>query len=175
MRFWWKVSIIPATAMLAIGVAFGGAPEAVPLYTGEDLDRMFGPAPSQPSEPVDRSGPEDWLWVEQFLDRQYSRIDADRDYEQRDRALEIAEARDVPRYGSYYGAAAWGLRYPASTWWQSVHGSYARATGGYNTQACVQNNAPRHDRGHGNGGGNGHGNGNRNGSRPAHGSAHRRK
>ena len=174
MRTWRQVATVSATAMLALGVAFAGDSETVPLYTGEDLDRMFGPAPPQPSEPVDRSGPEDWRWVEQFLDRQYSRIDADRDYEQRDRGLDIAETRDVPRSGYYYGAAAWGLRYPASTWWQSVHGSYVRATGGYDLRACAQNNGPRHDRGHG-GGGHGNRNGNRHGSRPAGGSGHRHK
>jgi hypothetical protein len=125
MRPWRWISIVPAVAILAIGVgAFANQnQEKVPLYTSEDLDRMFGPAAPRVSDPVDKSHPEDWWWVEQFIDRQYSRIDADREYDQRDRALDIAEARTSP-YSHYYGGVAWGLGYPASTWWNSVAGHY---------------------------------------------------
>jgi hypothetical protein len=114
-----------AIAAIAIGAVPAASAGSIPLYTGEDLDRMFGPAPPAPSDPVDKSRPEDWRFVEQFLDRQYSRIDADRDYDLSKRSLDIAENRVArrPIYG--YSPVAWGLGYPASTWWQSVWSSYS--------------------------------------------------
>lgn len=115
---------VAAVALLATGVA-AAVPEGEKVYTGEDLDRMFGPAPKSPSEPVDKSRPEDWQWVEHFLDRQYSRIDADRRHELEARTVSVAEARTVP-YARYpYGSVSWGLGYPASTWWQTVWSKYS--------------------------------------------------
>ena len=113
-----------AVAAIA-GVVTAGVPEGEKVYTSEDLDRMFGPAPKSPSDPVDKSRPEDWRFVQHFLDRQYSRIDADRRHELEVRTVEVAEAR-TPAYARYpYGAVSWGLGYPASTWWQTVWSSYS--------------------------------------------------
>jgi hypothetical protein len=104
--------------------------ETVPLYTSDDLDRMFGPAPDGPSVPVDKTRAEDWAWVEQFIDRQYARVDADRQYDLDRRALDIAERRVEPVGTGYYRPLAWGLGYPASTWWNGVWGRYATSVYG---------------------------------------------
>jgi hypothetical protein len=122
-----------AASMLLAG-ALGTAAlaeEPVPVYTNEDLDRMFGPPPPPVKDPVDKSGPEDWGWVEGYLDRQYARIDADRQYELQKRTLDIAEERTYTGrtygggyYGYYGGYAAFGLRYPASTWYGNVSRIY---------------------------------------------------
>ena len=115
-------TIVAAAALSTLG-AKAADQERAPLYTTEDLNRMFGPAPAAPSDPVDKSTPEDWRWVEQFLDRQYSRIDADRQYDLGRAVVGIAARRTEAT--SYYGGyAAWGLGYPASTWWNSVGRSY---------------------------------------------------
>ena len=145
MRPWSAVFVLLAAGALAIGVAAAADQDSVPLYTGEDLDRMFGPAPAPPSEPVDKSRPEDWRWVEEFLARQYSRIDADRQYELSNRSLEIDEHVAYDRYddgyyghyGGYYGGhygyggyASLSLGYPASTWWNHVWSAYSSGTSG---------------------------------------------
>ena len=96
-------------------------PDAVHTYTSDELDRMFGPAAAAPSDPVDKSGPEDWRWVEQFLDRQYARVDADRRYDLGRRVVDYSEP--VVQAG-YYGPVAWRLGYPASTWWNTVASRY---------------------------------------------------
>jgi hypothetical protein len=146
MRPLRAVFVVFAAGALSIGVTAAGNDDSVPLYTGEDLDRMFGPVPARPSEPVDKSHPEDWRWVEEFLARQYSRIDADRQYELSNRSLEIDEHAAYDRdddddwsfghYGGYYGGyygyyggyASLSLGYPASTWWNHVSSAYARGT-----------------------------------------------
>jgi len=120
MRRIGALLLVSAIASIALGADVGGGPAAVPTYTNEDLDRMFGPAPAQPSVPVDKSGPDDWRWVESFIDRQYARIDADRDYELRKLAIEPS----MPAEPVYVQSLPWGLRYPASTWWNVVAGSY---------------------------------------------------
>ena len=139
--------VLAAIAGIAIGIAAAADDEPVPLFTGDDLERMFGPAPARPSEPVDKSRPEDWRWVEDFLARQYSRIDADRQYELSSRSLEIDEHvaydryddGDYGHYGGYYGGhyggyyggyASLGLGYPASTWWNHVSAAYSSGTSG---------------------------------------------
>jgi hypothetical protein len=94
--------------MAGLGLSVAADREQVPLYTGEDLDRMFGPAPASPSVPVDKSRPEDWRWVEQFLDRQYARIDADRQHDLNSREMGIAEGRDNEPSGYYGGSLLWG-------------------------------------------------------------------
>jgi hypothetical protein len=125
MGRWSLLLVLPAAATIAIGVAAAADRDQVPLYTNDDLDRMFGPAPAQPSDPVDKTRPEDWRWVEQFLDRQYSRIDADRQYDLGRRSVDIA-ANAVEGTSPFYGRAwGWGLGYPASTWWGRVGASYA--------------------------------------------------
>ncbi len=106
--------------MIAVGLSAATDREPVPLYTGEDLDRMFGPAPAGPSQLVDKAKPEDWRWVEQFLDRQYSRIDADRQYDLSSREVDIAERR-VERSTRTYGSLLWAGGYP-SLWWNGAGG-----------------------------------------------------
>lgn len=114
--------IVTAAALSTLG-AGAADQERVPLYTTEDLNRMFGPAPAQTSDPVDKSTPEDWRWVEQFLDRQYSRIDADRQYELGRDVVNIA-ARRTEATSHYGGWASRRLGYPASTWWNRVGHSH---------------------------------------------------
>jgi len=116
--------------------------EPVPLYTSDDLDRMFGPAPG-PSASLDKTRPEDWAWVERFIDRQYARVDADRQYDLDRRALDVAAERNAPPWTGY--AVPWGLGYPASTWWNSVSAHYAASiNGGYRTALAPNGN--RYDR-----------------------------
>jgi hypothetical protein len=121
-------AIVAGVTVAAMGCAFADDP--VHTYTSEELDRMFGPAYATPTDPVDKSSPEDWRWVEQFLDRQYARVDADRQYELNRGALDIAAGRDRRTWTGYGEPIAWGLGYPASTWWNSVWGHYAYSTGG---------------------------------------------
>ena len=142
--------VVPAIAILAIGLAIAANQDPAPLFTGEDLERMFGPAPAQPSDPVDKTRPEDWRWVEQFLDRQYSRIDADRRYDLDSRTVDVAAERVARNSFVYGGSLAWGLGYPASTWWNNVASSY-----GYGRFD--------HDRGYDRGHGGGHAGGQRGG------------
>ena len=119
------VLVVAVAGLVTAGAAaVAGLDPAVPLYTSDDLDRMFGPAPAQPSEPVDKTRPEDWRWIEQFLDRQYSRIDADRRYDLDSRTVDIVEGRVAPSNPYSGGAAAWRLGYPASTWWNNVASRY---------------------------------------------------
>jgi hypothetical protein len=139
--------MVPVVAGMAIWSASAADLDPVPLFTGEDLDRMFGPVPARSTDPVDKSRPEDWRWVEDFLARQYSRIDADRQYELSNRSLEIDEHMAYDRYdegyyghyggyygghyGGYYGGyASLGLGYPASTWWNHVSSAYSSGTNG---------------------------------------------
>ncbi len=107
--------VVPALALIAGRLALATDREQVPLFTGDDLDRMFGPAPAGPSRLVDKTRPQDWLWVEQYLDRQYARIDADRQYDLSSREVGIAE-RQVERPQKTYGSRPWGVGYPA-LWW----------------------------------------------------------
>jgi hypothetical protein len=125
---WGLVCIVPVIAGVAIWSASAADLDPVPLFTGEDLDRMFGPVPARSSDPVDKSRPEDWRWVEDFLARQYSRIDADRQYELSSRSVDIAAEQVDHRWPVYGGYVAWGLGYPASTWWNRVWSSYAAGT-----------------------------------------------
>ena len=133
------VRLIAASLLLAGTAAL--AEESVPVYTSEDLDRMFGPPPAPVSEPVDKSGPEDWGWVEGYLDRQYARIDADRQYELQKRTLDIAEERTYTGrtygggyYGYYGGYAAFRASYPASVWYGNVSRIYRG--GGSGSHGC---------------------------------------
>jgi hypothetical protein len=125
MRAWSLVLVVPAFAMVAIGSAAAADIDPVPLFTSEDLDRMFGPAPARPSEPVDKTRPEDWRWVEEFLDRQYSRIAADRQFDLSSRMVDVAAHRIEPVSPTHGAPVAWSLGYPASTWWNMVASKYA--------------------------------------------------
>jgi len=167
-------------AVVVVSIAAGrvAADDSTPVtkYTNEDLDRMFGPVVAGSPDPVDKSRPEDWRWVEQFLDRQYARIDADRDFDLNRRYVE-------PELVPYYNQpVAWSLGYPASTWWNVVSSKYGVHYG---------SGAYHHDRGsseyriygetmRGNGGGNWgrygeHMRGNGGGHRGGHGGGARRK
>lgn len=117
--------VVPAISMLAVGLSAAMDREPVPTFTGEDLDRMFGPAPAGPSELVDKTQPEDWRWVEQFLDRQYSRIDADRQHNLRSREVDIVERR-IDRPSRTYGALLWGRGYYAPWRNGAGRGDYGR-------------------------------------------------
>jgi hypothetical protein len=139
MRRWSAVFVVAAVATLAIGVAAAVDDDPVPLFTSEDLDRMFGPVPAPPSEPVDKSRPEDWRWVEDFLARQYSRIDADRQFELSSQSVDTAAEQVAQPWPYYGGSVAWGLGYPASTWWNGVWSKYRSST---SVAACP----PRGDR-----------------------------
>jgi hypothetical protein len=110
MRSRFLFLVVPAISVLAVGLSAATDREPVPTFTGEDLDRMFGPAPAGPSELVDKTRPEDWRWVEQFLDRQYERIDAERQYELRTREIDIAEHR-VEHPTRTHGTLLWGRGY----------------------------------------------------------------
>jgi hypothetical protein len=135
-----------ALALLAGGIAAAGDRDAVPLFTNDDLDRMFGPVPAKVSDPVDKSRPEDWLWVEQFIDRQYARIDADRGFDLSRRLVDGAERR-IDEFGtSYVQPLAWRLGYPASVWWSSVRSRYA-SSGAFHGHDF--DDASRHAHGHG--------------------------
>ena len=117
--------VIPMTVLL-LGVPALAA-EEVPLYTNEDLERMFGPPPPTQAGPIASSEPADWAWIEQYIDRQYARIDADRQYDLSRATLRIADERTArgTDYGyGYYSYPSLGLGYPASTWWNTVHASY---------------------------------------------------
>ena len=120
MRRFGALFVVSTVASIALGAVFADEPTPVPAYTSEDLDRMFGPAPAQPSVPVDKSRADDWRWVESFIDRQYARIDADRNYELR--RLEIGPL--IPAEPVYVRSIPWGLGFPASTWWNVVASSY---------------------------------------------------
>lgn len=118
MRSWILSLVVPALAALAIGAPAAADRESVPLYTGEDLDRMFGPVPAGPSIPTDKTRPEDWRWVEQFLDREYARIDADRRHDLDSRQVDIAAGQFDEPEPFYGGSLLWGTGYPypASRW-----------------------------------------------------------
>jgi hypothetical protein len=101
--------------------AEGSAAEEVPLYTNEDLDK-YGP-PSGPDVPVAvavASGDGDWRAVQQFLDREYARLDAERRYELEREALRLRAAAEEERQPTYlvpwagvYGYPYWsGCRRP---------------------------------------------------------------
>lgn len=127
MRLRPAAFVLVGAFLAASGSAIAGDQEKAPVYTREDLERMFGPAEAAPSDPVDKSGPEDWAWIEQFLDRQYARIDADRRYDLDRGVLDVATSRSRPVSPYYGGSVAWGLGYPASTWWSAVHAHYSHA------------------------------------------------
>jgi hypothetical protein len=131
MRLCKLAFVTSAAAVIAIGLAVAADAEKVPVYTGEDLDRMFGPAPPGPSVPIDKSRPEDWRWVEQFIDREYARIDADRQHELNRREVDIAARQQDEPERIYGGSLLWGLGagYPGYAGWNVTGPGYARRNG----------------------------------------------
>ena len=118
----WTLSFaVPLIATLAIGLVSATDVEQVPLYTGDDLDRMFGPAPPGPSVRVDKSNPEDWNVVERFLDRENARIDAERQHELDSRELYNSRAREEDS-SRWYGSMLWGSGYYGGGYWNGDYG-----------------------------------------------------
>lgn len=126
-----RVLLVVATATVpAIGFAAGQG--GVPLYTSDDLNRMFGPSPGRLSDPVDKSTPEDWRSVQQFLDREYARIDADHQRDLQRASSEPQRTRgeyddwsftgNLPWYPGYYPGyvAGYGSR---MGWHAGLHSS----------------------------------------------------
>jgi hypothetical protein len=80
------------------------ADEAVPLYTNADLEK-FGPR-TAPAGPVRFPDAGEWRFVQEFLDRQYSRVDADRRHDLDRAVVDEYTAPPEPRYrllSPYYG------------------------------------------------------------------------
>ena len=116
-----------ALLVMALGVPVF-AEEAVHTYTTEELNRKYGTVPGV-SQPVDRSPLADWAVVQDFIDRQYARLDAERRYAM-DR--QIADQQSQPQYRpEYSGVAAWGYYYPGTTSWGYSGGSSGRAWANY--------------------------------------------
>ncbi|HUC44627.1 MAG TPA: hypothetical protein VMR65_11340 [Candidatus Sulfotelmatobacter sp.] len=120
MRFWVAAAVI---SVAACGVAWGS--DTVPLYTNEDLDRMFGPPLPAVTNPVDKSTPADWAWVEGFLDRQYARIEADRQYDLQRRLTDLAEEHPYYEETPYL----WTSGYPYYPGVGIGHGGFGRGGG----------------------------------------------
>ncbi|MBZ5637975.1 MAG: hypothetical protein LAO51_04365 [Acidobacteriia bacterium] len=102
----------------------GTAPEeSVPLYTNADLLK-FGP-PSGPDEAVRTRDEGEWEFVQAFLDREYARVDAERDYEIERSVTEgllHPAVSSCPRYvapyrGVYGFPGVMPFRYPRSEAW----------------------------------------------------------
>jgi hypothetical protein len=127
----WVVGSVGAI-LVALQASFAQSPpasaEKVPLYTNADLDRMFGPStPPAADAGTTAPTPEEWSWVERFLDRQYARIDADRRNDL-DRQAADAETSVVPA-SPYGNPIAWRLGYPSAAWWNTVWWEYSRRHG----------------------------------------------
>jgi len=124
MRNIRSVTIVFAALVLTLPALAVTMTDGVPLYTNDDLNKMFGPPPKGPSVPVDKSKPEDWVAIQQFIDSQYARIDAERQYDMQVRAM--AESSQAPQgmtggyYPGYYGGYGlyrnygYGYGYPGS-------------------------------------------------------------
>jgi hypothetical protein len=88
-------------------------PEPVPLYTNEDLEK-YGPsaAPDRPVADAVAGGDQDWAFVNEFIEGQYEKIKAEREY-----SLEMAE-RDArlsePEWDGWDGRL---LLAPRARWW----------------------------------------------------------
>jgi hypothetical protein len=126
MRLRSYLLVAPALAILAVGAAAAADQEQVPLFTGEDLDRMFGPAPVGPSVPVDKSHPGDWNTVESFIDREYARIDAERQHELNRQDYDRSADREDDS-SRMYGSMLWGSGYYGGYYGAEYGGGY----GGY--------------------------------------------
>ena len=87
-----------ALCALAVASSSTRAEEAVRVYTNADIERL-APLPSQgaPLVPFDK---ERWEYVIQFLEREHSRLNADRDHELAREILraEVEAAKSRPRY-----------------------------------------------------------------------------
>src|SRR5262245_15673370 len=114
---------LAAAAFSVASCALASSGDSVPLYTNDDLDRMFGPPLPAVSQPVDKSTPADWAWVEGYLDRQYARIEADRQYDLQRRVIEYEE--EHPYYETPY---LWTSGYP---YYPFIHGGIGRRGGGH--------------------------------------------
>jgi hypothetical protein len=103
-------------AAMGLGVAVR-AEEDVPLYTNADLERMFGKPPkTEPAKPYANTET-DWQRVESFLDREYARLAAQRQYD----GPRMTEA---PEENPYRGT-------PTMAWYGGYGYGYYGYPGGY--------------------------------------------
>src|SRR5262245_41378211 len=114
------VTIALAALVLTLPALAVTITDGVPLYTNEDLNRMFGPAPKGPSVPVGKSKPEDWVAIQQFIDSQYARIDAERQCAMQLRSMDVRSQASQEMAGSYPGY--YGGYYPGF-YYNSFHPS----------------------------------------------------
>ncbi len=120
-----RVPVLAAIAIVALALPAPlraeppPAEEPVRLYTNADLEK-FGP-PTGPDAPVRVPDAGEWRIVQEFLDREHARLDAERRYELDRAALEPEVAPDegdrlrgyFPFYGwyGYPGMYPYGPRY----------------------------------------------------------------
>ena len=102
MRNIRSVTIVFSLLVMTFPVLAVTVTDGVPLYTNEDLNKMFGPPPKGPSVPVDKSKPEDWVAIQQFIDSQYARIDVERQYEMQLRSMDSSSQAPQEMSGGYY-------------------------------------------------------------------------
>jgi hypothetical protein len=149
--------LVLAAGVLATPAIGAGQPapeaapdEPVPVYTNADLER-FGPSDA-PAGPVTTPDEGDWEFVQAFLDREYARVDTERDYEllraaaaERAWLLENPRPRYVAPYRGVYGSS-WVMpwRYPHAGGWHS-HSPYSSHPGaGYRGSLPVPTVPRRH-------------------------------
>ena len=111
MRISRSVTIVFAILVLTLPALAVTVTDGVPLYTNEDLNKMFGPPPKGPSVPVDKSKPDDWVAIQQFIDSQYARIDAERQYAMQLRSMDSSAQVPQEMSGGYY-PGLYGGYYP---------------------------------------------------------------
>ncbi len=107
-----KLACLLAVFVVAVASVMGAddppPQESVPLYTNADLEK-FGPPTSAPG-PVGVADEGEWQSVSEFLDREYARIDAERQYElDREEARRLVAAEESPsaRYVVPYFGGLW--------------------------------------------------------------------
>jgi hypothetical protein len=107
--------------VLSVWMPAAGAEDAPRVYTNADLERFNRPAAGAPAAPTGSAADpaSEWKYVQDFLDREYARIDADRrhrlEVRESDRQERESETWKHGRYwvGGSIGAAYW------PGWWTS--------------------------------------------------------
>jgi hypothetical protein len=129
LRYGWTALVLTLVASTPVL-----AEETVHTYTTEELNQKYGRVPGV-SQPVDRAPLADWAVVQDFIDRQYARIDAERRYAMERQA---ADLQSQPLYRpEYSGVAAWGYYYPTSTSWGCSGRDSGRSWAGYRDPRSV--------------------------------------
>lgn len=122
-------------AVLSLLILAGGAAAALAqqaedgphVWTREDLERLYGP-PSVKQGPVASADPqEEQRRIEAFLDRQYARLDAERELEMRRRQQDhdLRGAERPERMTGYLALAPWAP-YSGRGWYGGWHGGPPR-------------------------------------------------